>query len=44
MDGMMEEYMNRLQIPGAVISIVKDGKIIFGQRVWQFQSGASGSG
>lgn len=30
-DGMMEEYMNRLQIPGAVISIVKDGKIILGK-------------
>lgn len=27
-DGIMEEDMNRLQIPGAVISIVKDGKII----------------
>ncbi|WP_341187930.1 serine hydrolase domain-containing protein [Paenibacillus sp. FSL H7-0756] len=27
-DGMMEEYMNRLQIPGAVISVVKDGRII----------------
>lgn len=27
-DGIMEKDMNRLQIPGAVISIVKDGKII----------------
>jgi CubicO group peptidase (beta-lactamase class C family) len=27
-DGIMDEDMNRLQIPGAVISIVKDGKII----------------
>lgn len=27
-DGIMEEDMNRLQIPGAVISIVKDGRII----------------
>ncbi|WP_256706352.1 serine hydrolase domain-containing protein [Paenibacillus sp. FSL R7-0337] len=27
-DGMMEEYMNRLQIPGAVISVVKDSRII----------------
>ncbi|WP_231578295.1 serine hydrolase domain-containing protein [Paenibacillus sp. FSL H7-0357] len=27
-DGIMEEDMNRLQIPGAVISILKDGKII----------------
>jgi CubicO group peptidase (beta-lactamase class C family) len=27
-DGIMEEDMNRLQIPGAVISIVKDDKII----------------
>ncbi|MFF2908316.1 serine hydrolase [Paenibacillus sp. NPDC057934] len=27
-DGIMEEDMNRLHIPGAVISIVKDGQII----------------
>ncbi|WP_438492073.1 serine hydrolase domain-containing protein [Paenibacillus sp. IHBB 3054] len=27
-DGIMEEDMNRLHIPGAVISILKDGKII----------------
>ncbi|KTD83240.1 hypothetical protein UQ64_03595 [Paenibacillus etheri] len=27
-DGIMEQDMNRLQIPGAVISIVKDNKII----------------
>lgn len=27
-DGIMEEDMNRLHIPGAVISIVRDGKII----------------
>ncbi|WP_172196775.1 serine hydrolase domain-containing protein [Saccharibacillus qingshengii] len=30
-DGIMEEEMNRLHIPGAVISIVKDGRIILGK-------------